>query len=68
MVILDMDTLITEKLAKLLSSRKTKSITIAVESGSPKIRKNINKKLDNDEIISAAINAKIGGLKNLKLY
>ena len=59
---------VTEKLAKLLSSRKTKSITIAVESGSPKIRKNINKKLDNDEIISAAINAKIGGLKNLKLY
>ena len=59
---------VTERLANLLTNRNTKSITIAVESGSAKIRKNINKKLDNDEIINAAINAKIGGLKNIKLY
>ncbi|EAZ88471.1 B12-binding domain-containing radical SAM protein [Crocosphaera chwakensis] len=59
---------LTEKLAKILSDRHTKSVTIAVESGSEKIRKIINKKLENEEIIQAAINAKAGGLKNLKLY
>ena len=59
---------LTEKLAKLLSDRNTKSVTIAVESGSEKIRKIINKKLENEEIIQAAINAKSGGLKNIKLY
>lgn len=59
---------VTEKLARILSKRNTKSITIAVESGSEKLRKIINKKLDNDEIIEAAINAKAGGLKAMKLY
>ncbi|MDJ0731174.1 MAG: radical SAM protein [Crocosphaera sp.] len=59
---------LTEKLSKILSDRQTKSVTIAVESGSEKIRKIINKKLENEEIIQAAINAKSGGLKNLKLY
>ncbi|MEL4894118.1 B12-binding domain-containing radical SAM protein [Crocosphaera sp. Alani8] len=59
---------LTEKLAKILSDRQTKSVTIAVESGSDKIRKIINKKLESEEITQAAINAKAGGLKNLKLY
>ncbi|MGK7942380.1 MAG: radical SAM protein [Crocosphaera sp.] len=59
---------LTKKLAKILSDRQTKSVTIAVESGSEKIRNIINKKLENEEIIEAAINAKLGGLKNLKLY
>ncbi|MEO1673774.1 MAG: radical SAM protein, partial [Cyanobacteria bacterium J06631_2] len=59
---------VTEKLASTLANRDTRSITIAVESGSEKIRKIVNKKLTNDEIINAAINAKAGGLKALKLY
>ncbi|MGK7931167.1 MAG: radical SAM protein [Microcystaceae cyanobacterium] len=59
---------VTEKLAKILANRQTKSITIAVESGSDNLRKIINKKLTNEEIIQAAINAKAGGLKALKLY
>ncbi|GBF84906.1 B12-binding domain-containing radical SAM protein [Aphanothece sacrum] len=59
---------VSEKLAKTLANRGTKSITIAVESGSEKVRKIINKKLTNDEIIQAAINAKAGGLKGIKLY
>lgn len=59
---------LTEKLSRILSDRHTKSVTIAVESGSEKIRKIINKKLENEEIIQAAINAKAGGLKNIKLY
>ncbi|ABA20210.1 Radical SAM [Trichormus variabilis ATCC 29413] len=59
---------VTEQLAKTLAKRDTRSLTIAVESGSEKIRQIINKKLHNDEIIQAAINAKAGGLTALKLY
>jgi radical SAM superfamily enzyme YgiQ (UPF0313 family) len=59
---------VTEKLAKTLANRDTRSITIAVESGSDRLRKIVNKKLENEEIIQAAINAKAGGLKALKLY
>ncbi len=59
---------VTEKLASILQKRDTKSITIAVESGSEKIRKIVNKKLTNEEIIQAAINAKAGGLKAIKFY
>ncbi|MFM7408160.1 MAG: B12-binding domain-containing radical SAM protein [Cuspidothrix sp.] len=59
---------VTVKLAETLAKRDTKSLTIAVESGSEKVRKIVNKKLDNDEIIQAAINAKAGGLSSLKLY
>ena len=59
---------VTVKLAQTLTKRDTRSLTIAVESGSEKVRKIVNKKLDNDEIIQAAINAKAGGLSSLKLY
>ena len=59
---------VTVKLAETLTKRDTRSLTIAVESGSEKVRKIVNKKLDNDEIIQAAINAKAGGLSSLKLY
>ncbi|OBQ12762.1 MAG: radical SAM protein [Anabaena sp. LE011-02] len=59
---------VTIKLAQTLTKRDTRSLTIAVESGSEKVRKIVNKKLDNDEIIQAAINAKAGGLSSLKLY
>jgi radical SAM superfamily enzyme YgiQ (UPF0313 family) len=56
------------KLAETLSKRQTNSLTIAVETGSDRLREIINKKLTNEEIITAAINAKAGGLKGLKLY
>ena len=59
---------VTKKLAATLANRDTRSITIAVESGSEKVRQIVNKKLTNEEIIQAAINAKAGGLKALKLY
>lgn len=59
---------VTEKLAKSLVRHDSKSITIAVESGSDRLRQIINKKLSNDEIIQAAIHAKAGGLAGLKLY
>jgi len=59
---------ITEKLAQTLVKHDTKSVTIAVESGSDRLRQVINKKLTTDEIITAAIRAKAGGLSALKLY
>jgi radical SAM superfamily enzyme YgiQ (UPF0313 family) len=59
---------VTQKLAETLVKHDTKSITIAVESGSDRLRQIINKKLSNDEIIQAATNAKAGGLTGLKLY
>ncbi len=59
---------VTEKLAQTLAKRDTRSLTIAVESGSEKLRQIINKKLSNQEIIQAAVNAKKGGLKALKFY
>jgi radical SAM superfamily enzyme YgiQ (UPF0313 family) len=59
---------VTPKLAETLVKHDTRSITIAVESGSDRIRQIINKKLTNEEIIQAAMNAKAGGLSHLKLY
>lgn len=59
---------VTEKLARTLVKHDTRSITIAVETGSERLRRVINKKLENPEIIQAAINAKAGGLSSLKLY
>jgi len=56
------------KLAETLTKRQTNSLTIAVETGSDRLREIINKKLTNEEIITAAMNAKAGGLKGLKLY
>ena len=59
---------LTEKLARILTMRDSRSITIAIESGSERLRQIINKKLDNPEILQAATNASKGGLKALKLY
>nr|WP_269622041.1 radical SAM protein [Prochlorococcus marinus] len=61
-------TTVNPKLTKLLSRRNSKSITIAIESGSEKIRDIINKKITEEEILTAAKYAKEGGLKGLKLY
>lgn len=59
---------VTPQLAAALSSRGTKSLTIAVESGSAHVRKIVNKKLEQEDIEKAAIHAQEGGLKSLKLY
>ena len=59
---------VTLKLAQTLAKRDTRSLTIAVESGSQRLRQIINKKLNQDEIVQAAVNAKAGGLSGLKLY
>lgn len=59
---------VTVQLAQTLAKRDTRSLTIAVESGSERLRRIINKKLTNDAIVQAAMNAKAGGLSSLKLY
>lgn len=59
---------VTEKLARTLVKHDTRSITIAVESGSDRLRRVINKKLTTDEVVEAAIRAKAGGLSAMKLY
>ena len=59
---------VNRKLAETLVKHQTRSITIAVESGSEQVRQIVNKKLTTDEIIEAAIQAKAGGLSALKLY
>lgn len=56
------------KLAKTLTRHGSKSITIAVESGSERLRQVINKKLETDDIMAAAAAAAAGGLSSLKLY
>ncbi len=59
---------VTQHLAETLVKHDSRSITIAVESGSDRLRQIVNKKLQNDEIVEAAIHAKAGGLSSLKLY
>ncbi|NJK33701.1 MAG: radical SAM protein [Oscillatoriales cyanobacterium SM2_2_1] len=59
---------LSRRLCNLLSQRDSRSVTIAVESGSDRLRQIINKKLTNDEIYQAAEHAQSGGLQALKLY
>jgi radical SAM superfamily enzyme YgiQ (UPF0313 family) len=46
---------------QVLTQRDSRSLTIAVESGSDRLRQIVNKKLTTPEIAQAAINAKTGG-------
>ncbi|MEN9216302.1 MAG: radical SAM protein [Gloeomargarita sp. HHBFW_bins_162] len=57
-----------ELLVETLVRHHTQSLTIAVESGSERLRHVINKKLSQTEILQAAHIAQKGGLKGLKLY
>lgn len=59
---------VTPTLATSLAARGSQSLTIAIESGSDRMRTLVNKKLSRDEIHAAARHARDGGLKSLKLY
>ncbi len=59
---------VTPRLAQVLSRRGSQSITVAIESGSERLRRVINKKLANEEILAAAAHAQAGGLKGIKFY
>ena len=56
------------ELTNILSRRGSKSLTIAIESGSERLRAMVNKKLIQEEIFAAARYAREGGLSGLKLY
>ena len=59
---------VTPDLCEALAARGTKSLTIAVESGSERVRDIVNKKLAQDEILAAVHAAQAGGMEALKLY
>jgi radical SAM superfamily enzyme YgiQ (UPF0313 family) len=59
---------VTPELGRILAKRGSKSLTIAIESGSERMREVVNKKLSTEEIFAAARYAKEGGLSGLKLY
>ena len=59
---------VTPELGRILAKRGSKSLTIAIESGSERMREVVNKKLATEEIHAAARYAKEGGLSGLKLY
>ncbi len=59
---------VTPELAATLARRGSQSLTIAIESGSERLRRVVNKKLSQEEIVAAARQAKAGGLSGLKLY
>jgi len=59
---------VTPELSRILAKRGSKSLTIAIESGSDRMRQVVNKKLTSEEIYAATRYAKQGGLTGLKLY
>jgi radical SAM superfamily enzyme YgiQ (UPF0313 family) len=59
---------VTPELGRILAKRGSQSLTIAIESGSERMREVVNKKLSTDEIYAAARYAREGGLSGLKLY
>jgi radical SAM superfamily enzyme YgiQ (UPF0313 family) len=59
---------VTPELGRILAKRGSKSLTIAIESGSERLRRVVNKKLDTEAIFAAARHARDGGLSSLKLY
>ena len=59
---------LTPKIVSLLRRSGERSITIAPEAGSDRLRRVINKTVTNDEILHAADVIFEGGIDNLKLY
>jgi radical SAM superfamily enzyme YgiQ (UPF0313 family) len=59
---------LTEPIVQLLKQSGERSITIAPETGSDRLRRVINKTVTNDEILEAADVIFRNGIDNLKLY
>ena len=59
---------VTPELGRTLARHGSRSLTMAIESGSDRMRRVVNKKLDREEIFAAARYAREGGLTGLKLY
>jgi radical SAM superfamily enzyme YgiQ (UPF0313 family) len=59
---------LTDPIVRLLKESGERSITIAPETGSDRLRRVINKTVTNDEILAAAEIIFANGIDNLKLY
>ena len=59
---------LTEPIVRLLRQSGERSITIAPETGSDRLRRVINKTVTNDEILDRADLIFRSGIENLKLY
>ena len=59
---------ITPRIIQLLKESGERTITIAPETGSDRLRRVINKTITNDEILSSAEMIFAAGIENLKLY
>jgi radical SAM superfamily enzyme YgiQ (UPF0313 family) len=59
---------LTEPIVRLLRESGERSITIAPETGSDRLRRVINKTVTNDEILAATELIFASGMENLKLY
>ena len=59
---------LTEPIVQLLHQSGERSITIAPETGSDRLRRVINKTVTNDEILAATELIFANGIENLKLY
>jgi radical SAM superfamily enzyme YgiQ (UPF0313 family) len=59
---------LTEPIVRLLHASGERSITIAPETGSDRLRRVINKTVTNEEIVAAADLIFASGIDNLKLY
>jgi radical SAM superfamily enzyme YgiQ (UPF0313 family) len=59
---------LTDPIVRLLKESGERSITIAPETGSDRLRRVINKTVTNDEILAAADIIFANGIENLKLY
>src|SRR5204863_3087407 len=59
---------LTPTLVRLLRESGERSITIAPETGSDRLRRVINKTITNDEILAAAETIFSSGIESLKLY
>ena len=59
---------LTPTILRLLRQSGERTITIAPETGSDRLRRVINKTITNDEILAAAESIFASGMENLKLY
>jgi len=59
---------LTPRILELLRASGERTVTIAPETGSDRLRRVINKTVTNDEILSAAEMIFASGMENLKLY
>jgi radical SAM superfamily enzyme YgiQ (UPF0313 family) len=58
----------TKEIAETFKKGQQKQLTIAVETGSDRLKRRINKNLKNEEVIRAASNIAEAGLEGLKVY